>query len=132
MASIDFPSTFRCLRLTLIPLAMKAYGVTEKEILTLPHEIIPGSRKKFFACADVGALALRKANFFDATVSVPERDAAKPVSPGLISSIRVLFEKMDTSNRARKANFHETSAYRQIVKETGVSPRSFGVSLSAN
>ncbi|KAJ7452787.1 hypothetical protein B0H11DRAFT_1653545, partial [Mycena galericulata] len=40
--------------------AKKAFSLTEGEILTLPHESIPGSFKTYFALADAQALQQRK------------------------------------------------------------------------
>ncbi|KAJ7618215.1 hypothetical protein DFH06DRAFT_1107312 [Mycena polygramma] len=40
--------------------AKKAFGLTEAEILTIPHESIPSSPKTYFALADAKALQQRK------------------------------------------------------------------------
>lgn len=42
--------------------AKTAFGLTEQEILTLPHESITQSRKTFFSYRDVRNLAIRKFN----------------------------------------------------------------------
>ncbi|KAI0059332.1 hypothetical protein BV25DRAFT_1829117 [Artomyces pyxidatus] len=97
--------------------AKHAYGLTEKEMLTLPHECIPNSLKTFFACAQVGALALRKEKFFNPDFVVPPKDANKQLSPGLVASPRRLFKKEEDDNRRRKANFHETYALGCLLKE---------------
>ena len=43
-----------------IPVARKAFGLTEQEILTLPHESIMASPKTFFLYKDVKELAIQK------------------------------------------------------------------------
>ncbi|KAI0310679.1 hypothetical protein OF83DRAFT_839404 [Amylostereum chailletii] len=100
--------------------ARAAYSLTEKEMLTLRHECIPGSAKTFFACVDVGQLALRKAKFFDPSFVIPPRDPTKTVSPGIKNLPRRLFEKKNDSNKSRKANFSETSAFVYLLKEVGM------------
>ncbi|KAI0051479.1 hypothetical protein FA95DRAFT_1554571 [Auriscalpium vulgare] len=99
--------------------AKAAYGLTEKDILSIRHECIPNSLKTFFACADVGALALRKQKFFDPTFEMPAKDSKKQLSPGLIDAPRCLFKKTADDNRRRKANFHSCSVFSQLVQETG-------------
>ncbi|KAJ7706623.1 hypothetical protein B0H16DRAFT_1746844 [Mycena metata] len=74
--------------------AKKAFGLTEAEILTLPHESIPGSLKTYFDVDDARALQMRK---FAA-------GALLSVEP--TGRWRVL--KATTSEgRRRKANFYE-------------------------
>ncbi|KAJ3496826.1 hypothetical protein NLJ89_g10430 [Agrocybe chaxingu] len=55
--------------------AKSSYSLSEKEILTLPHESIPGSSKTFVSQADTKALAQRK---FAAGVSKPGIDLDPP------------------------------------------------------
>lgn len=50
------PLTFCCSP----SIAKNSYGLTEKDMATLPHESIDGSLKTFFKLADVKALSIRK------------------------------------------------------------------------
>ncbi|KAJ7159211.1 hypothetical protein C8R43DRAFT_1233989 [Mycena crocata] len=74
--------------------AKKAFSLTETEILTLPHESIPGSFKTYFALTDAKALQRRKF------------DSGALSSVGVKGNLRVL-RAMPDSGRRKKANFWE-------------------------
>ncbi|KAF8967928.1 hypothetical protein BDZ97DRAFT_1916501 [Flammula alnicola] len=76
--------------------AKSAYSVTEKEMLTLRYESIPGSAKTFFAQEDVKNLARRK---FEAGAN--KLDVRYDQVKGELK----LFKKMEDSNRSRRKNF---------------------------
>ncbi|EIM79316.1 uncharacterized protein STEHIDRAFT_163836 [Stereum hirsutum FP-91666 SS1] len=97
-----------------------AYGLTEQEILTLPHETIQNSRKSYYACADLGALSLRKLHFIDPSFVIPPEDLErpKPISRGLVNAPRKLMEKTKDGPRRIKSNYKETSVYMAVRRET--------------
>ncbi|TFY81260.1 hypothetical protein EWM64_g2754 [Hericium alpestre] len=101
-----------------IPLAKHAYGLTEEEILTLPHESIPNSSKTFFSCQTAADLSLKKDKFFDPEFEIPPADEKKQISRGLVKKPRAVFKKTDNDVRRRKANFIEMSVIAQIFIET--------------
>ncbi|KAG8987664.1 hypothetical protein FRB94_001575 [Tulasnella sp. JGI-2019a] len=81
-----------------------AFKLTEKEIMTLPHECIPGSAKTFFSCADAKDLALRK------SAADADKDVGA-ISPGLsFVGVQGVFRKTDDNNRSRRKNFVPTFA----------------------
>lgn len=101
--------------------AKKAYGLTEAEILTVPHESIQSSSKTIFPVSAVAELVHRKGKFFDPTYT-DAFDRTKPLaSSGLTSMPRVLLKKMGDNPRRVRTNYHETSALLTLVTEVGVS-----------
>ncbi|KAF7356431.1 hypothetical protein MVEN_00976000 [Mycena venus] len=72
--------------------AKKAFNLTEREVLTLPHESIPASPKTYFALADIRALQQRK--FV----------AGALLDTDLKGQLRVLKSTTNTGRRC-KANF---------------------------
>lgn len=101
--------------------AKKAYGLTEAEILTVPHESIQASSKTIFAVSAVAELVHRKGKFFDPTYT-DAFDRAKPLaSSGLTSMPCVLLKKTGENPRRVRTNYHETPALLTLVTEVGVS-----------
>ncbi|KAK0225690.1 hypothetical protein IW262DRAFT_1357558 [Armillaria fumosa] len=83
--------------------AKRSYGLTEREILTLPFESIEMSSKTFFSHADVKELSFDKYSVFD--ILMPDRmtTAGKPIG----MEIR-LFRKIDHDpNRRFRTNWFD-------------------------
>ena len=101
--------------------AKSAYGLTEDEILTVPHESIQSSSKTIFAVSAVAKLVHRKNKFFDASYTSAFIPAKPLSSSGLKSMPRVLLEKTQESNRRVRTNYYEKSAFMKLIIEVGVS-----------
>lgn len=94
--------------LTLLYPAKSAYDLTEKEILTLRYESIPGSPKTFFIYEEVLALYDRKM----------EAGAYKlDMKPKAQITTRA-FEKVEATTRRSRKNFSELPPYWQLLKNS--------------
>ncbi|TFY81263.1 hypothetical protein EWM64_g2753 [Hericium alpestre] len=97
--------------------AKHAYGLTEEEILTLPHESIACSPKTFYACQTAADLSLKKEKFFDPDFIIPPPDETQQVWRGLLKKPRAVFKKTD-DDPARRKNFDARDVTTQVFSET--------------